>query len=304
MRLFRLRLSTRTKLRELRKGSKHWWKLSRQLLNRPEATSNIPALRRPDKSWARTPIEKAYILLQSFGTKWQLPEPITNEYSDLPPTNICHFGFIPIRVGKVRKFINRLRNDSATGPDLLPARIIKAMAESLLRPILILIRLILKEGTWPKMWCCHWVCPLYKKKSVFDPNNYRGLQITSQMSKLVERIIGDLCFPRLIDNGLFGDSQFAYTPKRSARDALLYLVLTWLLCFAQGNRVGLYCSDVSGAFDKVPTERLLQKLGAWAPRKTCFDVVTSWLRPRTARVVAGESSAEMVMKNMVYQSTV
>jgi len=54
-----------------------------------------------------------------------------------------------------------------------------------------------------------------------------------------------------------------------------------------------------------PAERLLQKLSAWAPRKTFPDVVTSWLRPRTARVdVAGESSTEMVMKNMVYQGAV
>ena len=125
------------------------------------------------------------------------------------------------------------------------------------------------------------------------------------MSKLVESVIGELCFPRLIDQGLFGESQFAYTPKRSSRDAILYLVLTWLLSFAREGRVGLYCSDIPGAFDKVPADRLLQKLGAWAPSKSFIDVVASWLLPRAARVVvAGEASAEVVMEDMVYQGTV
>ena len=155
------------------------------------------------------------------------------------------------------------------------------------------------------MWCRQWVCHLFKKRSVFDPGNYRGLQITSQLSKLVERIIGGMCLPRLVSDGLFGENQFAYTPKRSARDALLYLVLTWILCFAQGCRVGIYCSDVSGAFDKVPAKRLLQKPCAWLPLQYFFDVIASWLRSRTARVVVGgASSTEVVMNDMVYQGTV
>ena len=41
---------------------------------------------------------------------------------------------------------------------------------------------------------------------------------------------------------------------------LAMLVMRWLLAFARGEKVALYCSDVQGAFDSVPAERLLQKL--------------------------------------------
>ena len=82
------------------------------------------------------------------------------------------------------------------------------------------------------------------------------------MVKFVEKKNWRFMFPSTNQQWLFGDNQFAYTPKRNARDALPYSVLTWLLCFAQGNEVGLYCSDVSGAFNKIPAKRLLQKLGA------------------------------------------
>ena len=38
------------------------------------------------------------------------------------------------------------------------------------------------------------------------------------------------------------------------------LVCVWLLEFARGCNIGLCCSDVSGAFDRVSLERLVGKL--------------------------------------------
>ena len=129
-----------------------------------------------------------------FAKKWQLPDQVSNEYSTLTG-GVGTSDFVPIRTGKVRKQLLRLKDDSATGPDRLPARILKYLADVLVRRITVLSRRILQQGRWPAMWCCHWICPLYKKKSVFDPNNYRGLQITPQLSKLMERIIGEIAFP-------------------------------------------------------------------------------------------------------------
>ena len=51
-----------------------------------------------------------------------------------------------------------------------------------------------------------------------------------------------------------GENQFAYRKQRGARDLLALLVLTWLLGFDRGYKFLLYCSDVSGAFDKVSTK--------------------------------------------------
>ena len=46
-----------------------------------------------------------------------------------------------------------------------------------------------------------------------------------------------------------GESQFAYRRFHGARDSLTYVVLSWLLAFANGFKVALYCSDVAGVFD-------------------------------------------------------
>ena len=60
----------------------------------------------------------------------------------------------------------------------------------------------------------------------------------------------------------FGPNQFAYTPGRGARDVLELLVVLRVQALAAGKRVAAYCSDVSGAFDRVDAERVVDILEA------------------------------------------
>ena len=67
--------------------------------------------------------------------------------------------------------MEKLRVDSGTGPDLLPARILKFCAGGLAKPVLLLTMCILMTGVWPHLWRQHWVAPLYEKKSIYQPGN-------------------------------------------------------------------------------------------------------------------------------------
>ena len=201
--------------------------------------------------------------------------------------------------------MDKLRQDSGTGPDLLPARILKNCAASLAKPVLLLTLCILSSGVWPELWLQHWVAPLYKKKSVFQPGNYRGIHLTAQLSKVVERLLKLLYFPHLMSSLAFGPRQFAYTTGRGARDALALLVLTWIFAIAAGRKVAVYCSDVSGAFDRVSFQRMVAKLKRKGLHPDIVAVLASWLRQRYAHVVVGGSvSDRMTLSNMVYQGTV
>ena len=82
-------------------------------------------------------------------------------------------------------------------------------------------------------------------------------------------------------------------------------VIQWLWWFSQGKRIGLYCSDVSGAFDKVESVRLLTKLEHVGVRGQLLTFLASWLMNREAIVIAdGSSSSKALLCNMVYQDTV
>ena len=129
--------------------------------------------------------------------------------------------------------------------------------------------------------------------------------MTSQISKVAERVIGKLFLPKLQQSGAFGDRQFAYSIGRGHRDALALSVLSWLLSMEKGNLVGLYCSDVSGAFDRVCEQRLTEKLSRTGLHPRIIGLLRSWLEPRVSVVVLdGQRSAPKPLRNSVYQGTV
>ena len=67
-------------------------------------------------------------------------------------------------------------------------------------------------------------------------------------------------FGKILEDNAFGQAQFAYRKRNGARDAVLYYVLSWIAGINVGCKIGVYCSDVAGAFDRVDSEVLLTKL--------------------------------------------
>jgi len=182
---------------------------------------------------------------------------------------------------------------------------LKECAEQLAKPVQLLTLLILLVGIWPDVWTLHWITPLYKKSSLFAANNYRGIHLTSQLSKVVERLVKGLVQPYISQTLAFGPNQFAYSEGRGARDALAFLTLVWIKALALGRKIGVYCSDVSGAFDRVSLTRLVAKLRAKKLNPKLVSVLESWLRQRTSHVVVGGCMSEtMLLVDMVFQGTV
>jgi len=295
----------RTKLRELRRGSKQWWRLSRELMCKAPGSSCTPALKDSAGEWVVDAVGKADLFATTFEKKFWLPEVESNEFSPLVPCGDVCSGFLLLRTRCGMKFLQKLRVDSATGPDGLASRILKLCAGALAVPFVKLARRIVRTGVWPEGWTVHWVHPLHKKKSVYEPTHYRGIHLTPQISKAMERFIGSLFMPFLSQSLAWGPAQFAYTEGRGARDAVALYVISWILGLSDGHKIAVYSSDVSGAFDRVSSERLLEKMGAKGVHRDVIQVVKSWLRGRTAMVVVdGAFSRPMRLADMVYQGTV
>ncbi len=293
----------RTKLGGLKRGSKSWWRISKQLADRKATTSGIPALKRTNGEWALESVEKANLLADTFAAKSVLPPLQANEYTFSAMPRISN-GFLAVRARQVEPVLKRLDVESANGPDAVSARVLKQCACELAVPLSKLARRILSQNRWPRAWVLHWIIGLYKRQSVFDPDHYRGIHLTSQMSKVMERVLSAFFVPRL-ERHAFGTNQFAYRKEHGARDAVAFYVLSWIFELNLGNKVAIYCSDVSGAFDRVSTSILLRKLAACGLHGDILGVLRSWLRDRPAFVVvAGAKSEEMRLSNMVFQGTV
>ena len=251
------------------------------------------------------PAEKATLVAETLNSKYKIAGKEHNLYSDIVPSGHKQEDLFYPTFEMALNVLENLREDSGTGPDMLPARILKMCAKQLARPIVLLVTRMLCDGVWPDMWREHWIVPIFKRGSVFKPANYRGIHMTAQLSKIVERLIKRMVEPYLEHSLALGVNQFAYRAQRGARDALAFLTLQWMCALNKRQNIVVYCSDVAGAFDRVSMERLIAKLYAKGVNEKLIRLFESWLQARRARVaIGGEFSSETPLKDMVFQGTV
>ena len=131
------------------------------------------------------------------------------------------------------------------------------------------------------------------------------MHLTSIVGKIVERAISSIITPRLFLSGAFGQNQFAYLERRSCRDLLGLLTLQWIRSISEKKVVGAFFSDISGAFDRVSSQRLLQKLEIAGVSGDLLAFFISYLSPRSSQVVVnGKHSQSRNLQNTIFQGSV
>ena len=103
----------------------------------------------------------------------------------------------------------------------------------------------------------------------------------------------------------YGDAQWALRRKSSATDLITICGAMWVLLICQGYRIGLYLSDISGAFDKVSRILIIGKLSQIGLPGFFLDFLNDYLLTREGYVrVEGALYEAMFLANMVFQGTV
>ncbi len=96
-------------------------------------------------------------------------------------------------------------------------------------------------------------------------------------------------------------AQFAYMKQQGARDAVALYVLSWICALNSGYKIGVYCSDASGAFNRVDADSLMQKLSSLKLNRKLMSVIRSWLRDRQGYViVSSQKSSPVALRTMVW----
>ena len=238
--------------------------------------AHVPPLKDASGAWCKEPASKA----NAFATCWKTKNKLPDEVFEMPffPTAPQMASFNVIRVRSTCCELAKLRSDQATGPDRIAAIFLKRLSKELGLPVAIIARRVFREG-WPALWRKHWLIPLFKKGSVYDPGKYRGIHLSCIMSKVIERVIGNPLITFLQARG-FGDAQWAFRKHASARDLVTASVARWVLRICQGCKIGIYLADISGAFDKVSRQLLLGKLERLGVASSFLDFLNSYLESR------------------------
>ena len=156
----------------------------------------------------------------------------------------------------------------------------------------LICRWLYTNGKWSDYWRKHWVIPLYKRLSPANCSNYRGVHLTTILSKVAERVIGGPIVDFLENSGSWGKEQFAYRKNHSSSDMLALVCATWILAFHFKHKIGIFCSDIKGAFDRVKTTVLIQKCWLLGVPAQASAFLEAYLAERSAEVVVGGAFSE------------
>jgi Reverse transcriptase (RNA-dependent DNA polymerase) len=134
------------------------------------------------------------------------------------------------------------------------------LRENISGPLAVLFNRSLETGIVPVDWKDAGVTPLFKKGKKSDVQNYRPLNMTSLVCKIMESILKDVITVHLEKYELIRDSQHGFTRGRSCLTNLLEFLEEVTLHLDEGKPVDVIYLDFAKAFDKVPHQRIFVKL--------------------------------------------
>ena len=127
---------------------------------------------------------------------------------------------IPITIDMVMKAISLMKPSKAAGPSGIVVEMIKAAGDTGTSMTSDLAAAIICDGKVLSHWEQSFIVCFYKGKGdALDRGNYRGLKLTDQVMKVLERIVDGLIRQVVSIN----DSQFGFVPGRGTTDAIFVI---------------------------------------------------------------------------------
>ena len=240
---------------------------------------------------AAEPKEMAKILNKFFGTVFTM-----EDTTHLPvPRELCRedqvMASFEIELSEVEKKLKGLKPEKAPGDDGINPVILKEVPQLAL-PLQLIFNASLRDGVVPLDWKKANVTPIFKQGSKAQPGNYRPVSLTSQVCKVMERILRDHVLAHLQEHQLIRQTQHGFMKGRSCLTNLLTFLEKVTNYVDQGLPVDVLYLDFSKAFDKVPHTRLLSKLQACGLGRILCGWIKSWLSQREQRVVVKGCASE------------
>jgi len=193
----------------------------------------------------------------------------------------------------VKRELLKLDPSKATGPDGIPARVLKKIASSLAAPLARLFSQCFASGLQPTSWKLANVVPIHKKGSKTAASNYRPVSLLPILSKVMESIVNRSVTNFLEHNRILSDRQFGFRRGLGTTDLLLSLQHEWSRTAALGGLTRVLAIDIAGAFDKVSHVGVLHKAEQYGLRGPLLVWLRDYLKNRRIQVVLGGQSSDL-----------
>jgi hypothetical protein len=267
-------------------------------------SSNISMLKKEGNDIINTE-EKANVLNQPYESVFSDID--FNQYIDIRYYTDKEFRLpkLPKPTGKYMKPINvtkpciikQLKNinpSKATGPNLIPCRVLKEAADSIAPYLEILYNKSIKTGKVPADWLIGNVIPIFKKGDKTDSANYRPVFLTSVPCKIMEHIIFSSVMKHFDDNKILSSYQYGFRKNQSCEQQLINTTEDLAKIRDQKSQADVLKLDFSKAFNTVTHRHLIHKLRHSGIETFTVNWIENWLQNRKQSVLLDGSKSKPV----------
>ena len=177
----------------------------------------------------------------------------------------------------VRCKLRKLDITKSCGPDGIPPRVWRELAEDLAVPLSVLYNLSIHTGVVPLEWRRAVVVALHKKGSRTDPGNYRPVSLTCISCKVLEMFFRDAIVEHMDRNHSLVGCQHGFRRRRSCVSQLLHVLDDFTRYIDEKQPFDVFYLDIKKAFDTVPHRRLLAKIWSYGVRGNVLRWIESFL---------------------------
>ena len=127
--------------------------------------------------------------------------------------------------------------------------------------LLMLLNSILSTAVYPSAWKESILTPLHKSNDLSDPNNFRGVAVSSCLGKLFNKLLNTRLEKKCVDEKLINDCQGS--GKKGSRTADHLLVIRFVIdkyVNGSGKRLFACFFDILKAYDTVHRNLLFYTL--------------------------------------------
>ena len=168
----------------------------------------------------------------------------------------------PITESEVRKAVKLLKLKKAAGLDRVRNEMLKCGINQLASSLVKLFNFIVTKGSLPDIWSTGIISPILKSGNKSDPSNYRGIFVTSCLSKLFSSVLNLRLSNFLQDQKILNPSQIGFLRGYRTTDhifSMRTLIDKYVINATKGK---LFCCfvDFQKAFDSIWHEGLFLKL--------------------------------------------
>ena len=190
------------------------------------------------------------------------------------------FFLAPVMEEEVYRELASQNPKKSPGPDKITPKLIKQCAMQLTKPLSIIFNKSIENATYPNPWKVARVLALYKKKSIYLPENYRPISLLNCFGKVFEKLIYKQMISFIEKHKIIYIYQYGFRKKHSTTLALIDII-DRIRFYADQNEyvLGIFL-DITKAFDSVNHDILFHKLEHYGFRGHALGFLRSYLSDR------------------------